>query len=75
MDTVSETRTLAAAQLAAEIGDLLTVAETAGILRVTKTTIYGLVASGELGDVVRIGRAIRIPANHVRAYLVTPAAA
>jgi excisionase family DNA binding protein len=75
MDTVSETPTQTAALLAAEIGPFITVAEAAGILRVTKTTIYTLVDDGVFGDVVRVGRVIRIPVAAFRAYVSAPAAA
>ena len=69
MDTASEPRTSVAAQLAAEIGDFITVAEAAAILRVTKQTILNLIDDGAFGPVVRAGRAIRIPVAGFRAYV------
>ena len=67
MDTVSDTRTTVATLLS-EIGEFITPAEAAGLLRVTKTTIYGLVDAGAFGPVVRVGRGIRIPVAGFRAY-------
>lgn len=69
MDTASQTPTKAAALLAAEIGEFITVAEAAALLRVADTTVYGLVAEGAFGEVVRVGRAIRIPVAGFRAYM------
>lgn len=46
----------------------LTVAEVAGMMRVSKMTVYRMVHSGELGA-VRVGRSFRVPAEAVRAYL------
>lgn len=68
MDTASEPRTSVAALLAAEIGEFITAAEAAEILRVTKQTIYNMCDDGAFGDVVRVGRGIRIPASGFRAY-------
>lgn len=68
MDTASKTSTSVAALLAAEIGEFITVAEAAEILRVTKQTICTLANDGAFGPVVRIGRMIRIPAAGFRAY-------
>lgn len=68
MDTASDTPTSVAALLAAEIGEFITVAEAAAMLRVTRQTIYNLANGGAFGPVVRIGRAIRIPAGAFRAY-------
>lgn len=75
MDTASETRPQTAALLAAEIGEFITVAEAAAILRVTKTTIYTLIGLGAFGEIVRIGRVIRIPVAAFRAYVTAPTAA
>ncbi|WP_425330384.1 excisionase family DNA-binding protein [Trujillonella humicola] len=46
----------------------LTVAEVAGIMRVSKMTVYRLVHGGELAA-VRVGRSFRVPEPAVRAYL------
>ncbi len=53
-----------------EIHDLrfLTVAEVAGLLRVSKMTVYRLVHSGELAS-VRVGRSFRVPERAVDEYL------
>lgn len=68
MDTASSTRTAATQQLAAEIGEFVTVAEVAEMFRVTDNTIYGLAEEGAFGEVIRIGRAIRIPVAGVRTF-------
>ena len=47
---------------------LLTVAELAGRLRVSKSTAYGLVREPGF-PAVRIGRQIRIPTDELRAWL------
>jgi excisionase family DNA binding protein len=46
----------------------LTVAEVAGLMRVSKMTVYRLVHSGEL-TAVRVGRSFRVPEHAVDAYL------
>src|SRR6185312_10111654 len=46
----------------------LTVAEVAGVMRVSKMTVYRMVHSGEL-PAVRVGRSFRVPAKAVREYL------
>ena len=46
----------------------LTVAEVAGIMRVSKMTVYRLVHGGELAA-VRVGRSFRVPEPAVRDYL------
>jgi excisionase family DNA binding protein len=46
----------------------LTVAEVAGVMRVSKMTVYRMVHSGELAA-VRVGRSFRVPAKAVRDYL------
>ncbi|NEK58737.1 helix-turn-helix domain-containing protein [Geodermatophilus sabuli] len=46
----------------------LTVAEVAGIMRVSKMTVYRLVHGGEL-SAVRVGRSFRVPEPAVREYL------
>ena len=55
----------------------LTVAEVAAVLRVSKSTAYQLVSTGEIRS-IRVGRTIRIPEPAVRDYLggqvATPAA-
>lgn len=71
MDTASQTTTKAAALLAAEIGEFITVGEAAALLRVADTTVYGLVAAGAFGEVGRIGRAIRIPVAGFRSFMAT----
>ncbi|MBB4674501.1 excisionase family DNA binding protein [Crossiella cryophila] len=40
----------------------------AGLIRVSKMTVYRLVHSGEL-PAVRVGRSFRVPENEVHAYL------
>ena len=49
---------------------VLTVAEVAGVMRVSKMTVYRLVHSGELAA-HRIGRSFRVPAPAVTAYLAS----
>ncbi len=46
----------------------LTVAEVAGLMRVSKMTVYRLVHSGELAA-VRVGRSFRVPEHAVNGYL------
>ena len=46
----------------------LTVAEVAGLMRVSKMTVYRLVHSGEL-TAVRVGRSFRVPEKAVHDYL------
>ncbi len=46
----------------------LTVAEVAGLMRVSKMTVYRLVHSGEL-IAVRVGRSFRVPERSVHDYL------
>ena len=46
----------------------LTVAEVAGMMRVSKMTVYRLVHSGEL-PAVRVGRSFRVPEKAVHDYL------
>jgi len=52
----------------APVEGLLTVAEIAQTLRVSRMTIYRLVERGTLPS-VRVGHSIRVPAAAVRAYL------
>ncbi len=47
---------------------LLTVAEVASALRVSRMTVYRLVQSGELAA-IQVGRSYRVPAHAVEAYL------
>ncbi len=47
---------------------LLTVAEVATIMRVSKMTVYRLVHSGEL-EAIRVGRSSRVPEQAVNQYL------
>ena len=46
----------------------MTVAEVAGIMRVSKMTVYRLVHNGEMAA-VRVGRSFRVPEQAVRDYL------
>jgi excisionase family DNA binding protein len=46
----------------------LTVAEVAGVMRVSKMTVYRMVHSGEL-PAVRVGRSFRVPEQAVQDYL------
>lgn len=55
-------------RIGAAASDLLTVAEVAGIMRVSKMTIYRLVKSGQL-HAMRVGRSFRIPRTAVEAFL------
>jgi excisionase family DNA binding protein len=48
----------------------LTVAEVAGLMRVSKMTVYRLVHGGDL-PAVRVGRSFRVPAKAVHDYLET----
>lgn len=48
--------------------NFMTVAEVAGVMRVSKMTVYRLVHSGEV-ESVRVGRSFRIPEQSVAAYL------
>jgi excisionase family DNA binding protein len=48
--------------------NLLTVAEVATLLRVSKMSVYRLIHSGEL-EAVRFGRSFRVPQAAVDAYL------
>lgn len=47
---------------------LMTVAEVAAVMRVSKMTVYRLVHSGEL-PAVRVGRSFRVSENDVNEYL------
>lgn len=51
--------------------EFLTVAEVAGILRVSKMTVYRLVDTGALAS-HNIGKSIRVSAEALRAYLNSP---
>jgi excisionase family DNA binding protein len=48
--------------------NLLTVAEVATLLRVSKMSVYRLIHSGEL-EAVRFGRSFRVPNSAVDTYL------
>lgn len=48
--------------------NFLTIAEVAGVLRVSKTIVYQMVHSGDL-PAVRIGRSFRVPVKAVHGYL------
>jgi excisionase family DNA binding protein len=47
-----------------------TVAEVAGVMRVSKMSVYRLIHSGEL-EAVRFGRSFRVPESAVKAFLDT----
>lgn len=49
---------------------LMTVAEVASIMRVSKMTVYRMVHSGEL-PAIRVGRSFRVPKDEVDKYLTT----
>lgn len=49
--------------------NLLTVAEIATVMRVSKMTVYRLVHAGEL-PAVRVGRSFRVPEQSVHDYLL-----
>ena len=49
---------------------VLTVAEVASIMRVSKMTVYRLVHAGDL-PAVRVGRSFRVPEDEVHTYLRT----
>lgn len=51
---------------------LLTVAEVAAVLRISKMTVYRLIHSGDL-EHVPIGTAYRVPVAAVRRFLEAPA--
>ena len=46
----------------------LTVEEVAGVMRVSKMTVYRLLHSGDLPG-VRVGRSFRVPQDALEAYL------
>lgn len=48
--------------------NLLTVAEVAAMLRVSKMSVYRLIHAGEL-EAVRFGKTFRVPQHAVDAYL------
>jgi excisionase family DNA binding protein len=48
--------------------DLLTVAEVATLLRVSRMTVYRLIHTGEL-SAIRLGRTFRIPTHAVRTIM------
>lgn len=52
---------------------LLTVAEVASVLRVSKMTVYRLIHSGDLAH-VPVGTSYRVPVAAVRRFLRGPAA-
>jgi excisionase family DNA binding protein len=52
--------------------ELMTVAEVAVILRVSKMTVYRMVREGEI-EVRRVGRSYRLLADSVRDYIRPPA--
>jgi excisionase family DNA binding protein len=45
-----------------------TVAEVAGVMRVSKMSVYRLIHSGEL-EAVRFGRSFRVPESAVKSFL------
>ena len=48
--------------------ELLTVAEVATLMRLSKMTIYRLIDSGQL-PAIRVGRSLRIPKTSVESFL------
>jgi excisionase family DNA binding protein len=50
--------------------ELMTVAEVAAIMRVSKMTVYRLIRDGSI-DATRIGRGFRLHAASVREYIKT----
>jgi excisionase family DNA binding protein len=53
-----------------DVEELLTVAEIARLLRVSKMTVYRLVQSGEL-SALRVGGQFRVPVVAVKAYVTS----
>lgn len=51
-----------------EYETLLTIAEVANVLRVSKMTIYRLVHDGQIPS-MRIGKSLRVPVSALDAYL------
>ena len=51
-------------------GPLLTVAEVAGVLRVSNMTVYRLIKAGEL-PALRVGKNYRIREHDLESYLAT----
>jgi excisionase family DNA binding protein len=47
---------------------LLTIVDAARVLSIGRTTMYELVAAGEI-DVVHIGRAVRVPVTELDAFV------
>ena len=47
---------------------LLTIREAAALLSVGRTTVYELIAEGEL-ETVHIGRSVRVPADAARSFV------
>lgn len=58
----------AEAQMVADKGRFLTVAEVASVMRVKKSTVYRLVHTGHL-PAVRVGRSLRVPEQAVHHFL------
>lgn len=56
------------AQNSSMVTDLLTVAEIAANMRVSKMTVYRLMQSGEI-ESIRFGRSYRVPKTAVQRYL------
>lgn len=54
---------------ASEARELFTVAEVAGMLRVSEMTIYRLFHAGRLRGAVRFGRQIRIPDTAIHEFI------
>jgi len=67
-DAARTNRPILAADIDLSDMAFLTVAEVAGVMRVSKMTVYRMVHSGEL-PAVRVGRSFRVPAKAVREYL------
>jgi len=49
-------------------GELLTVPQVAGMMRVSRSSVYRLIEAGRL-PCVRVGRVVRVPESGVDAYL------
>ena len=76
MDTMSPRRMQMNSQV--DINEAcLTVAEVAGVLRISRGAAYEAIRSGALPGAIRIGRTIRVPKSAVAQLLAapTPAAA
>ena len=64
-----------ASELLPELPPTLTVAEVAGVLRISRGAAYEAIRSGALPGAIRIGRTIRVPKSAVAQLLAAPAPA